>query len=204
MAQSDIRLGDSCLCLKSCCPLTIYRCPHNSDVATVRTCKWLKQSLFPSTLQQPGRAHGFVTAPQQRGAGTNSWSSSNLLNHHSCFSSKHPTMPSEAARRMRRWKWRRSRSQEMLWEPSRIPPLPQLKANRCAVTAAALHARPLCLRASSRPSAFFPCKRQKYHCVLQVQLNFSSCFYLPFHGNIVDVARFPAVFIEDWPGQARL
>lgn len=110
-------------------------------------------SLHPAAAWEPTDS---VTAPQQRGAGTNSWSSSNLLNHHSCFPSKHPTVPSEPARRTRRWKGRGFRSREMLWEPSHSPALPQLKANRCAVTAAALQARPLVSQPPPSPHSFFP------------------------------------------------
>lgn len=111
-------------------------------------------SPLSSTLQQPGRAHGFSYCSRQSGAAPNSWSSSNLLNHRSCFSRKHPTVPSEAAPSTRSWNGRDSQGCEMLWEQSHIPPLPQLKANRCAATAA-FHAHHFGLQASSWHSIHF-------------------------------------------------
>lgn len=142
-----------------------------------------KASFLPccNSLEEPMDS---VTAPQQRGAGTNSWSSSNLLNHHSCFSSKHPTMPSEAVWRMRRWKGRASQSWEMLWEPSHIPTQLQLKANHCTVTAAALHTCPLCFRASSWPSVlFFPASTRSTITYLKHGWTFLATFICCFAGS---------------------
>lgn len=148
MAQSDICLGDSCLRLRSCCPLTIYLCPTTQTWQLSTPAKsWSKVSIpsHSNSLEEPRDP---VTAPQQRGAGTNTQPSSNLLNHRSCFSSKHPIMPLEAAQSRQCWKGRGSQSLEMLGEPSHIPPLPQPKPLCCDPL-------PLCLWASSCPSDSF-------------------------------------------------
>lgn len=194
MAQSDICLGDICLRLKSRCPLTIYLCPTTQTwQLSIPAKSWSKVSL-PSHSNSLEKPRDLVTASRQRGAGTNTQSSSNLLNHRSCFSSKHPTVPLEAAQRRRCWK---GRGCQMLGEPSYAPPLPQPKPLCCD---------PLPLVSEPPPAlqSLFPCKYQKDHQVLKAWLNFSCCFYLPLRGNAVDMACFPAVFREDWPGQAQL